>query len=323
MYKCKYCGKEFEKGSIGGHTTFCVCNPNREHNIKKNSDKNHMMNMVKKRIENRENNPDIHTRKEVLLKCEKCGKEFTQIVSDYNIQKGKYKRFCSPSCANSRVSRKGKTKISKCIGCGKNIEIRLNTANKYIICNACKQGESNKIHESDIEKLYANKQKICIICGKKFLPNLTDSGRFSKNKCCSEECTKIHRINNGHKAYESAKLKGIHKPWQSRNIISYPEKFWTGVLDNNGIKYIKELFFDKKYFLDFYIEKNNYKVDLEIDGGQHNNEDHIEHDRIRDDYLKSHNIIVYRISWNNINTNSGKEEMKFKIDKFIEFYNSL
>ena len=33
MYKCKYCGKEFETGSkLGGHTSNCLLNPNRTTN---------------------------------------------------------------------------------------------------------------------------------------------------------------------------------------------------------------------------------------------------------------------------------------------------
>ena len=29
---------------------------------------------------------------------------------------------------------------------------------------------------------------------------------------------------------------GLHKGWQSRNIISYPEKFFIEVLKNNGLE---------------------------------------------------------------------------------------
>lgn len=324
MYKCKYCGKEFKRGSIGGHTTFCKCNPNRKNNIKKNSDKTHIMNMVKKRTENRKNNPNIHTKKEVLLKCEKCGREFIQFVSEYSIQKGKYKRFCSSSCANGHNGVcKGRTKITKCICCGKDIEVKLNTANKYAICNDCKQNESDKICEQDIEKIYINKPKICSICGKKFLPKLTNSGRYSKTKYCSKECAKIDKIQNGHKAYEFSKSKGLHKPWQSRKITSYPEKFWINVLTNNNIEFEREYYFNKKYFLDFYIKKGEFMIDLEIDGSQHKREDHIKHDQIRDNYILNNGLIVYRVQWNDINSYSGKKMMREKINKFLEFYNNL
>ena len=37
-YKCKYCGEEFEKCSLGGHTRFCKLNPNYNKNIKQLED---------------------------------------------------------------------------------------------------------------------------------------------------------------------------------------------------------------------------------------------------------------------------------------------
>ena len=118
---------------------------------------------------------------------------------------------------------------------------------------------------------------------------------------------------------------GKHKGWQSRNIISYPEQFWIKVLDNNNIVYQREykLYYDNinKYFLDFYIEIGDRKIDLEIDGKQHNFEDRKYHDKIRDEYIKSQGIEVYRIKWNSINNEKGKQLMKEKIDKFLEYIN--
>lgn len=62
---------------------------------------------------------------------------------------------------------------------------------------------------------------------------------------------------------------------------------------------------------------------MEIDGKQHNYPDRYESDRKRDEVLTGLGYKVYRIPWNNINKEDGKLEMKSKIDKFIEFYNSL
>jgi len=39
--------------------------------------------------------------------------------------------------------------------------------------------------------------------------------------------------------------------------------------------------------------------------------------------MKEHNIIVYRIPWNAINTERGKLKMKEKIDAFLEFYKNI
>ena len=118
--------------------------------------------------------------------------------------------------------------------------------------------------------------------------------------------------------------EGKFKGWQSRNITSYPEKFWKEVLDNNDIKYefnfpIKQDNNLYNYFLDFYININNRKIDLEIDGKQHKYTNRQESDIKRDIYIKSKGIEVYRIEWNEINSDKGKLLMKEKINKFLEY----
>lgn len=39
--------------------------------------------------------------------------------------------------------------------------------------------------------------------------------------------------------------------------------------------------------------------------------------------LKKNGFIVYRIEWNEINSENGKQLMKTKIDKFLQWYNEL
>ena len=125
---------------------------------------------------------------------------------------------------------------------------------------------------------------------------------------------------------------GTFKGWQSRNILSYPEKFWIKVLKNNQLfskceanypvkKRELGLDCDANYFLDFFFEDKN--LDLEIDGKQHEYDDRKKSDKIRDKKLKENGIIVYRIKWKSINKDSGKKYMKEEIDKFLTFYNSL
>jgi very-short-patch-repair endonuclease len=65
-------------------------------------------------------------------------------------------------------------------------------------------------------------------------------------------------------------------------------------------------------------------MDLEIDGKQHKEPDRLEHDKERDEYITTElGFIVYRIPWNEVNTEKGRTKMKEKVDKFFEFYNSL
>jgi very-short-patch-repair endonuclease len=107
---------------------------------------------------------------------------------------------------------------------------------------------------------------------------------------------------------------GTHKGWKSRNIKSYAERFFETVLNNNHISYERERYVGK-YFLDFVIGD----IDLEIDGKQHQYADRKQSDQVRDEYLRSQGYFVYRIKWNEINSVSGKEMMKDKIDLFLDF----
>lgn len=113
---------------------------------------------------------------------------------------------------------------------------------------------------------------------------------------------------------------GKHKGWITRNNPSYPEKFFMTVLKNNNIEYEFENPCGK-YFIDFALK--NKKIALEIDGKQHDVKERKEKDEEKNIFLKSQNWFVYRIKWNNINSLSGKEEMKEKIDNFVKFYNDF
>lgn len=59
---------------------------------------------------------------------------------------------------------------------------------------------------------------------------------------------------------------------------------------------------------------------MEIDGSQHSFRK--EHDKKRDASLIKEGYEVYRISWNELKSQKGKELMKEKIDKFICYYNA-
>lgn len=177
--------------------------------------------------------------------------------------------------------------------------------------------EDKKINETIL------KEKNCFICGKKYYALINKSGNLSFAKTCSDSCCKQLKVQRGKETAKRVIDEGRFVGWKTRNIKSYAEIFWHNVLQNNNIEYISEHYFDKKYFLDFYIIKNGIEIDLEIDGKQHKYKDRIEHDKIRDEYIKSKNIIVYRIEWNEIKSENGSNLMKEKIDKFLEFYNNI
>lgn len=123
------------------------------------------------------------------------------------------------------------------------------------------------------------------------------------------------------------KSKGYPRWHLHRNEPSYAEKFFMQVLDSYNISYIYNYSVKNNnnyhYILDFYIEKNNKFIDLEIDGSQHLYEDRKKHDQKRDAYLKSKGYIIYRIPWNGINSENGKLLMKSKINNFLDFYTNI
>ena len=262
--------------------------------------------------------------------CLNCGKKIPFET--------RFNKCCCASCAVSYSNKKRgpkseeeKNKIRETIRRKiKNNTYKLSNNTIYkcvLISELIKQGkilnENNYSFEDKIINENLLKEKTCCICGRKYYGIIIKSGKIGKGKTCSDKChVELKRI----KSKESIKRvmdEGRFVGWQTRNIKSYAEIFWHKVLQNNGIEYIAEYFLDKKYFLDFYIVKNGIEIDLEIDGKQHKYKDRIEHDKIRDEYIKSKGIVVYRIDWNEINSESGSLMMKEKIDKFLNFYNNI
>ena len=247
-------------------------------------------------------------------------------------------KFCNSSCAASYNNKKNgpksdETKRNISSGIRKYLSINSNsiTNKNYIsVHDAIEEDLIDNPFNIEEEKIKVDflvkdkiKKRICSVCKKEFNPYILETGKLYKGKTCSKECREEMLRIAGKKAIEVSKERGTWKTWQSRNTTSYAEKFWIEVLDNNNISYTREFFYDKKYFLDFMIVKNGKILDLEIDGHQHIYDERKEHDQERDEYLTKHNVIVYRIPWNCLNNDNGKEKMKIKIEDFLKFYNEL
>lgn len=234
-------------------------------------------------------------------KCKLCSKKIS-----YNKKNNK---FCSSNCSctynnNKRVKLSEETK--------RKISFSL---------KSCKNGGYRKL------KTYIRK---CKYCKKDFVVDRLENNRLSKRKTCSDKCLSLLKSKNSKIIMNKLISEGKHKGWKSRNVESYPEIFFKKVLDNNNIKYKFNKKISKKslgincssnYFLDFYIPDK--KIDLEIDGKQHELKERIESDYIRDKYLNGNGFVVYRIKWKSINDKVGKNYIKNEIDKFIKFYNKL
>ena len=242
---------------------------------------------------------DYKTRK---VYCLNCGEEIKG--------KGRFKRkFCCQSCVVSY--NKQKESIT--------IEQKQKTSETLLKKNADKLGLSLEEYLSiprDSSRKLKSKH-VCKVCGKEFWSKKKDA-KYCSSKCSNSDPEIKQKMRD---KVEERKKAGTFSGWQSRNITSYPEQFWIKVLNNYNIVYIREDFSTKKYFLDFLIEKNGKKIDLEIDGKQH--KDRKDHDKERDAYLTNLGYIVYRIDWNSINNQKGKDLMKSKIEAFLEYYNSL
>ena len=155
--------------------------------------------------------------------------------------------------------------------------------------------------------------RYCKDCGKQL--SIKNKSGFCY-ACCPKHTNANTELREKHRQIQKQKVQnGTHKGWTTRNIKSYAEQFFETVLNNNKIKFNREKKVGK-YFLDFVIGN----IDLEIDGKQHKYKDRKESDAIRDEFLRKQGYFVYRIAWNEINTNEGKQMIKDKIELFLDFY---
>lgn len=305
MSYCEFCGKEIDQNQIYGSGRFCN---------KKCQARKAFLNASRQANLNKKQRAAA---KRKTVTCPACGKEFITVNG----------KFCSRYCSNhytgnkSRViSEETKKKTSETL---KNYYKNNEDARRRSSEAAYKAAET-RYHRHYKKKEFI--EKFCS-CGKKL-----DS--WNKTGFCQ---TCLRTTEDGRKVLSaSSKLaiskviaEGKHKGWITRNITSYAEKFWIKVLDNNNIQYQREFtarYGEKageRYFLDFYIEKNSHKIDLEIDGKQHSYQERIDSDVLRDERLTNLGYKVYRIKWNEISSEDGKLLMKSKIDNFINWYHNL
>lgn len=225
---------------------------------------------------------------------------------------------------------KYKTIEKNCPVCKNKFETKLNHRDEKVVCStSCSNtffsklrhtNESNEKRRNSLKKYYVSIGKPPIIfykcnqCKKILCKKKTQ--KFCSSLCRSSNPEYRKSISL---AVQKRIANGTHNGWSTRNIISYPEKFFMKVLKNNNVSYEHNKKVGK-YFIDFAIE--NKMVALEIDGRQHLLEDRQKSDIEKDIYLKSQNWKVYRIAWKSINSDVGKQYIKSEIDKFLTFISS-
>jgi very-short-patch-repair endonuclease len=219
---------------------------------------------------------------------------------------------CSKKCSNifsssKRMTEKTKEKIKKSLS-------NYNLNRKTIGINTIKNLKITRL---------------CPVCEKEYIPSAI------KVKTCSISCgNKLKCTPEYRKKLSDLQKKrvkeGRHNGWSTRNVASYPEKYFQKKLSALGFNYKFNYPIKKKdlgvnescnYFLDFYFEDK--KLDLEIDGKQHFYPDRVESDKVRDDLLNKYGIKVFRIKWVNPISEGNTELLNKQIDNFLNVYNNL
>jgi len=97
-----------------------------------------------------------------------------------------------------------------------------------------------------------------------------------------------------------------------RNSTDAEKRFWAQIRNKRfyGMKFFRQYSIGP-YVLDFYCPL--LKLAIELDGGQHGEEENMAYDKIRTDYLKSLNIEVMRF-WNH-QVLENREEIFMEIKK--------
>lgn len=242
MYKCPYCNKEYEnRQSYAAHISMCKYNPNthrRGMNINVSKEKK-----------------DI--RKEYICTCQKCRKEYTVVVTPRQFETGRYRKYCSLSCANSHIkSKEERNKIANSLKNSDKFYSSLLTRKPPIT------GAERKPYSG--RKTYKCKQ-----CGKEF--NLYTTLRDIKGRLyCSEKCKneflvscKLGGFREGSvKSYKSGWYKNIHcdSSWELAFVL------WN-IDHGNTIERFKECRYyiknnvSKKYYPDFIVNnKDIYEI---------------------------------------------------------------
>jgi very-short-patch-repair endonuclease len=249
------------------------------------------------------------------IKCKKC---------ELEISKSNYSRHLN-SCNGLK-----KEKLTKCPYCNKELHNTKPNENH----NHIKWCNKNPNRINYINDLSIARESIINKGWNRGLTKETDKRVKKSGETLSKNIKNgitVSSFKNKHHREESKrnislKLKqshknGSHPGWKHINTDehrrSYPEKwFIENIINQHGLNKIfeiKEKMPFGKYFLDFAFL--NIKLDVEIDGQQHNRSlESIDHDKKRDEYLKEHGWLVFRIKWIN---------MKEDITRFLYFIESL
>ncbi len=292
MYKCKYCGKEFEsKQKLGGHSIRCENNPanqvvyyctfcNKEftclsglHRHEK-SCKNNPARIVEKHKSPRLNNNSKNNNNNIFadLFCRFCGK---QCKNENSLRS--HERMC-PQNPDQTYREKFNT-------CGR-------TA-----------WNSGLTKETDLRVLQASRTLSANTAG---IPRPKLSEQHKQN------------ISIGMRKYLEKHPDKVPYVLNHSSKSSYPEQYFKEIFKEAGFNLIYH-YRVGRYELDF--ANFSKLIDIEIDGEQHYVDNRIiESDKIRTKYLENLGWRIYRIRWANFKK-LNYTERQLELDRLYEFLN--
>lgn len=96
------------------------------------------------------------------------------------------------------------------------------------------------------------------------------------------------------------------------NMTKEERKLWYEYLRNCSARFLRQKIIGN-YIVDFYSPK--LKIVIELDGGQHFEDENLKKDRIRGEYLTNLGLVILR--YNNFDINNNFENVCFDINEKI------
>ena len=295
MYKCD-CGKEFTSHkSFNAHRSSCRLYLGEERYTA------YILARNKKRKEQAAQRA-IRRLEEFLATnpiCEQCHKPIDKLVASG--------RFCSRSCANKWVALHQSDEAKQ-----RKVSIGIN----------------NLVYDSEARKRQWTPERKAKWRERMSTQEVNDNIskgliRYYANNDAPSLETRAKIAEGMRRAIANGKRPG----YLSLKSESYPETYWSDILTKLGISFIREYKILKRdlderevgcYFLDFLLPG---KVNLEIDGSQHNEPLQQASDEKRDRLLTANGYIVYRIKWKNPKT--AESSIKDDIAQFHNWYTNF
>lgn len=241
-YYCEYCKQDlfFEKPQgFAGHKSTCKSNPaTLERIIRRNE-------TVRSKAGRKKKSEAAYSRhKRITFKqnCPKCNTEFELTVTENSYTKGKYRKFCSRACANSR---------------NHTAEIKNRLADHLRSIDKSKQRKRyGKDNHNWIERTTSN----CQNCGKEMEHKITQKKKFCSSQCSGE-------FNGGFNGKYKKTYKGMSfdSSWEIKVAKSLDENNIEWKRGGMTLPWIDDIGKDHNYYPDFYLPKYDVYLDPKND----------------------------------------------------------